>query len=180
MPLRAHVLCRTSVANVTPELLQGGIASRLEAMVAKFAPRDDESPRQLLARLRIEKADTFAFGIWRIVYGADGQAYVPVERFVPRSFEADRRDFFDELKKWLEHAKEAPVAESLRGRVTQATECVVLEFDETTMSWPIAMAAAAALALAGDGIVRVEGEHYESWWLEPEGKGLKGVLGGAG
>jgi hypothetical protein len=155
---------------VTPQLLTDAIAGRLEAVTAAFRPQDDEPTRQVLARMRIEPEGKEVFGVWRIHWSSDPQRYLRTERLVGRTFEQLRRDLFDEIV-----SREEPDVQRVRGILSTSKECVALELeasDASSMGWPVALSAAAALARAGDGLVRVDG----LGWLEPKGKELAVVL----
>jgi hypothetical protein len=159
--------------SVTPRLLTDAIAGRLDAIVAKYRPDDAEPTRQVLARLRVEAEGKEAFGVWRIYWSSDELRYLRMERLVGKSFEQLRRDLFDEMTK-----REEEATGRVRGVLSTSKEIVTIELeasDASAMAWPVALAAAAAIARAGDGLVRVDG----LGWLEPKGKELELVLGEA-
>lgn len=167
-----RTVSRTTLAAVTPELLYQGIESRLAAMAARYCPDDEESPQQVLARLKIERIEPDnkePFGAWQLHYASSGRP-VRVERMVGKGWEIDRRALFDEVGKGDDE-----VGKRLRALLTDAKESVGFELspsDLRGMGLPVCIAAAAALAKAGDGLLRVEGDG----WLEPKGKDVEPVM----
>ena len=169
MSIRLRAVARTTLAAVTPELLHGAITQRLEALTALYRPHDDEPPRQILARLRVEREGKEPFSVWRIYYSADG-SYVRVQRWVGPAWEADRRELFEEVEKL-----DDPSAQQVRALLTDAKESVGFDLeaaDARGMGWPVTMAAAAGLARASGGLIRALGEG----WLEPKGNEVGSVI----
>ena len=162
-------IARTSLSSVTPELLYEGIAGRLDEVARTYAAGDDDTPQQVLARLQITREGAEPFGEWQLRYAASGRA-ISIERAVGKAWEPTRRALFDEVGQDGD-----PIHVRLRGLLSEAKECVTFELsasDARGMGWAVAMAAAAALARASDGIVRAEGEG----WLEPKGKSVALLL----
>jgi hypothetical protein len=169
MAARVRVVVKKSVVDVTPEMLRDAIAGKLEAIAAQFPVRDDEPARHVLVRLRIEREDKHPFGVWRM-FATDDRKFVRVERLVGSVFGEQRRELFDELVQ-----REEPDALKIREVLHACKECVLLEVDDgdvSGMAWPTTLAAAASLALAGQGLIRVDGD---GWWA-PKGKELARVL----
>ncbi|MEO7092919.1 MAG: hypothetical protein ABI175_06695 [Polyangiales bacterium] len=163
-----RIIARTTLSAVTPEQLYEGVSGRLESVTALY-PRDDDSPRQVLSRLKIERADSQPFGEWHLHYAGGGRP-ITVERLIGKAWEPERRALFDEVGQG-----DDPVSVRLRALLSEAKESVVLELtagDVRGMGWPVAMAAAAALARASDGVIRADDEG----WLEPKGKELTPLL----
>jgi hypothetical protein len=171
MSVRVRVVVRKSVVDVTPELLRDAIASKLEAIAAQFPVREDEPARHVLVRLRVEREDNHPFGVWRLFATSDERRPVRIERLVGGSvFSEQRREMFDEIAQ-----REENEVQAVRDVLHAAKECVVFEVDPgdaSTMAWPTTLAAAASIALAGGGLVRVDDD---GWWA-PKGKELARVL----
>jgi hypothetical protein len=169
MSTTIRVIARTTLLAVTPELLYEGISGRLEKLAALYPQHADEMPRQVLARLKIERTDAQPFAEWHLHYAASGRP-ITVERLVGKAWEPARRALFDEVG-----AEGDEVTARLRALLSEAKESVVLELgpsDVHGMGWVVAMAAAAALARAGDGVLRADDEG----WLEPKGKEVAPLL----
>jgi hypothetical protein len=173
MSTSIRVIARTTLSSVTPELLYEAIAARLDTLAAHY-PRDGEdSPRQVLARMKIERADAQPFGEWHLHHAGGGRP-ITVERLVGKAWEPARRALFDEVSPLMTGGDDE-VSVRLRALLSEAKESVVLELsagDVHGMGWPVAMAAAAALARAGDGVIRNDDEG----WLEPKGKDVAVLL----
>jgi hypothetical protein len=166
MPIFIRTIARTTLSAVTPELLQNAIGSRLETLVGRYSPSDDDTPQQVLARLRVEGGGSF--DDWRLTF-SPGARPIRVQRLIGKAWETDRRAFFDEVDKDEEAGKR------IRALLTDAKESVALQLSDVDahgMAWPVAMAAAAALAKASDGLVRADGEG----WLEVDGKDVALVV----
>jgi hypothetical protein len=170
MSVWIRAVCKKSLSSVTPELLVEAVSSRVPTLVERYKPSMDEPLRGVLSQLRVEKEDEHPFGVWRLLYSADAGRYVRIDRMVGRDFEQARRDLFDEMT-----GREGEAQERVRGLLSGAKELVAMEVsssDAGGMALVLAVAVAASLARAAEGLVRIDGEG----WLAPQGKDVEGVL----
>ncbi len=169
MAIRIHTVARTTLSAVTPELLRDAIASRLPTIAARFPASDEDTAAQVLAQLRVE-AEGSGFEEWSITYAPTSRP-IGLQRLVGKTWENDRRALFDEATS----LEDAELGKRLRSLLTEAREGVVFELsdrDSHGIALSVAISAAAALAKASDGLLRVDGEG----WFEVQGKDLAVVL----
>jgi hypothetical protein len=174
MGIWVRAVCKKSLSAVTPELLVEAVSGRLPPLVTRYKPAEDEPLREVLLKLRVEREDEHPFGVWRLHYDS-AQRFIRLDRAVGRDLEQDRRELFDEMT-----GRESEEADRIRALLSQAKEDVRIELsasESSGMALPLAVAAAAALSRAGEGLVRIDGEG----WLEAKGKDVALVLAeGAG
>lgn len=167
MSIWIRALCTRPLGDLTPADLRAGIAERLPTIAPLYGEEDAEA---IAASVTI--AGEPPLGVWELSYRDNG-SFIRVERW---SAKADVREEVGELLDTLAECDEEGV-EDVRALLADVVESVGFELkvsDCEGAGWPVAVAAAAALAARGEGLVQADGEG----WMEPSGRGVEHVLDG--
>jgi hypothetical protein len=163
MSVWVRAVVRNPIRELDRESLHSGIAKRLALLTYLFCPEEEEEPEVLLRRLTIEDvSETSGSLVWLLRYRANSDAFIRLERW--RDTEMIRGEA-EELEEFLENHRGAGL-EDVRALLRDAKESFALELktgDLNSMGWPLAIAAAAHLAEAGQGLLQADG----SGWMRP-------------
>jgi len=165
MSIWIRALCRQPVI-FTNEEIAAGIGERLDLLTALYCPDDEESSKEVLARLRIELLEQ---DVWALRYRSDDR-FIRVERWQGVSAAEEAH----ELRARVTSLGGADVA-TVYALLDAVAEIVAFELkasDANAMGWPVAVAAAAWLAAHGEGLIHAEGEG----WMAPTRKEIRFVL----
>ncbi|APR81522.1 Hypothetical protein A7982_06871 [Minicystis rosea] len=167
MSVWIRALCTRTVADVSPADLVGGICERLPTLGPLYGEDDVEETARLL------RVDGDApMGAWGLFYRGNGHT-INIERW---SDPEQVKEEVGELLETLEDSDEDGVEDvrEVLGRVVETVAFELKTSDCEGIGWPVAIAAAACIAAAGEGIIQADGEG----WMAPEGRGVEHVLDG--
>jgi hypothetical protein len=168
MSFWVHAYCNDSVATVTPKELAGGIAERLTLLTYLFCPAEEEEPRDVLARLRIEdKSTDGTFQVFLMHYRQDAPVFIRIDR------SADRGGIEELDQEVLSHRTEPEVAR-VRGMLAKVKEDVsfcLKAHDVEAMGFPLSIAAAAYLVQKAGGLIQ-SGSYS---WMVPSGREVQTI-----
>jgi len=182
MSIWIRVVCRSSVADITPEALRVGIAERLLHLASVYGVDGAEETQALL---QVEQAGDKGkkgspagdseFHAYQLRWREDQAKPVRIERWVDDRAEEEVGELRDWLEDYMAAEEDDEGCDEIARALDGAEETVALELkssDTEGMGWPVLMSAAHFLAVRGDGIIRADGEG----WLAPEGDKLRHVL----
>ena len=172
MSIWIRAICTRPLGDITPDDLRAGIAERLPRLCALYGEPD---PSEVIARLCIttyRPDKEGALEVLEIHYREDDpERSLDVERWVDPAMVKEE---VDELLEELEDCEEERVDE-VREVLGRAVETAAIELkmsDTERVGWPLAIAAAAALAARGEGLIQADGEG----WMAPQGDGVEHLL----
>ena len=180
MSIWIRVVCRSSVADITPEALRAGIEERLTHLAKVYGEAGAEETTKLLTvekgrEPKSKTADDSEFQVYQLRWKTDQAKAVRIERWIDDRAEEEVGELRDWLEDYMAQEEDDEGCEEISRALEGAEETVGLELKSTDtegIGWAVLMAAAHFLAVKGEGIIRAEGEG----WLAPEGGELRHVL----
>ena len=159
----------TSRVELDAAKVRSAIARRLERLTHLFCPEEEEDPRDVLARLRVETYHGSRGLVLDVYYRAD-----------PTCISCDSYhddDATEEVEELLERIEEqdGDAANRVRAVLARTVQTVGFELkasDARSMGWPVGIAAAAWIAEEGGGLIQADGQG----WLAPSGDEVEFLL----
>jgi hypothetical protein len=152
-----HAFCKKSIADVTADELREGIAERLELLTYLFCPDDEEPPKKVIARLRVERRSPKTF----LIHLNKSGPFINATRH--------GRDAIEEVEAILPRFGKLDGLPKVKKLLASATEDMSFDLKASHvrgMGFPVAIAAAATLVARADGVIQ-SGTYS---WMVPSGR----------